>query len=766
MPQIRAKHWSRVLFKTFAVLVTLGLISPILGTDAASATPTTHGAFAPAALNTGQYREGTDQAAAIFDPLAVNRIDLTVPQASVDYMNQHASGAAPGSHGDYQPAQMTFTNAATNETTNLMDVGIRLKGGWGSARNLDQKPAFKIKMNYSVKGQTLYGLKKLTLNNMVQDLSMLHEVVGYRLFRAAGVPASRAGYVNVYLNGQNLGLHLNLETYDLVSLARHFGTTTHLYEGAYWQDVVNSQYDAMQVDEGDATNKADLRALASVNTIDPYNPTQVANWYNEVQKYADLNEMLTEWAVERYIAHWDGYAWTIKNNYYVHFTAQGIASILPSGIDQTSTGNLGMLDANSAAQMFVNCMASSPCTALYLGAINKVRTIAQSLNLDQMIQDVQGAISPSVESDPRKSESINDFNWAVQDSRNFHAGRPADVDRQTNTNVSSNANLTYTYGSFTPGATFAPTLTRVGTATVVYSVVNGGDKCSIDSTTGVVTVIKLGWCRVSVRVSAIRGFGASLAYFTFLPGSVPGSASIQRINDLAYDSSVAVTVSADSAVMPVLTVEGPCTIEGNFLKAAAGSGSCVVTAKVASDGTYTAATATTTVKLIRAQAATYEASGTPGYTSKALPKGGVIKLVRKPLKVSGACSVSGTSLKALADKGTCTVSFAKFNDALFDYAAQTTRIHMVSATQTWPKGVKAAGTFSYPDGIQLTAASPVITNWYQEAQIITDGNCQTLVDGTGATWAFDDTGATCKVTMSVGKLFGLKGLTRTWVLKP
>jgi hypothetical protein len=62
--------------------------------------------------------------------------------------------------------------------------------------------------------------------------------------------------------------------------------------------------------------------------------------------------------------------------------------------------------------------------------------------------------------------------------------------------------------------------------------------------------------------------------------------------------------------------------------------------------------------------------------------------------------------------------------------------------------------------------SPVITNWYQEAQIITDGNCQTLVDGTGATWAFDDTGTTCKVTMSVGKLFGLKGLTRTWVLKP
>jgi len=751
------------MLQTFGSLALLALFGQFLGTDAAAAaTP-----IKPAAVvNTGQYREGTDAAAALFDPLVVNRIDLTVPQPSIDYMNQHASGAAPGSHGDYQPAKMTFTNTVTNETTNLMDVGIRLKGGWGSARGLDQKAAFKVKMNYSVKGQNLYGLKKLTLNNMVQDNSMLHEVVGYRLFRTAGVPASRAGYVRVYVNGQDYGLHLNLETYDMVSLAERFSTTTHLYEGAYWQDIINGQYDSMQVDEGDAAVKTDLQNLANVNSIDPYNPTQVATWFNDVQKYADLNEMLTEWATERYIAHWDGYAYSIKNNYYVHFNAQGIGSILPSGIDQTSSGGLGMLDSNSVGQMFQNCMASAPCTSLYLGAVNKVRAAALSLNLDKMIQDVQTSIANDVASDPRKAQSVNDWNWAVQDSRNFHANRPADVANQTNSNSPSDVHLSYTYVDWTAGATFAPTASHAGPASAVFAVVNGGDKCSVAPSTGVVTVIKLGWCRVSVRVPSASGWGASIAYFSFLPGSVAGTSSIEPMADLPYDETAPITVVADSLATPILTADGPCILVGATVTATAGSGSCVITVHVASDGNYTASSATTTVKIVRAVGPVYELSNSRGFTTKGLPKGGVITLVRTPSKVSGPCKATGKTLKATADKGVCVVSIAKWSDEFYNYAAQVSRIKLVSATQVFPKDVTAAGTFKYPDGHQLSLNSPVITNWGQEAQFVTNGNCETSVDMGGSTWAFDSSGLTCKVTLVVPKLFGLKGLTRTWILKP
>lgn len=469
MPAKRAQSQRTRGALSLALVALAALVLPLFINDAAAAAQ-----IAPAVVNTGQYREGADEAAKLFDPLVVNRIDLTVPQASMDYLNSHTSGDYPGSHGEYQPASMTFTTTSPGGvTTPSMQVGIRLKGGWGSGnRNMDGKPAFKVKINYSVKGQKLYGLKKLTLNNMVQDRSMLHETIGYRLFRAVGVPASRTGYVRVYVNGVDHGLHLNLETYDSVSLDKRFISTKHLYEGAYWQDIIPGQAEAMQVDEGDPTDKTDISTLANINNINPGVASQVSTWFTEVQKYADMREILHEWAVERYLADWDGYSYQIKNNYYVHFDAQGIASILPSGIDQTSTGGLSFLEANSVGQMFINCMASIPCKSYYLGAVNKVRATAEALNLGKMIDEVSAAIDSNVQSDPRREYGYGEWPWAVADSKNFHAWRPAQANSETNSNTASDVKVSYNYDDWAVGSTATPVTTKVGPANPFYTVVN------------------------------------------------------------------------------------------------------------------------------------------------------------------------------------------------------------------------------------------------------------------------------------------------------
>jgi hypothetical protein len=383
-----------------------------------------------------------------------------------------------------------------------------------------------------------------------------------------------------------------------------------------------------------------------------------------------------------------------------------------------------------------------------------------------MIQDVQAAITTDVASDPRKAQSFNDFGWAVQDSRNFHANQPANVANQTNYNKSSNVSLSYTYDWWVNGAKFTPTTSHGGTAAAVFSVVNGADKCSINSSTGVVTVIKLGWCRVSVSVPASSGWGASLNYFSFLPGTIAGSAKLAAVAPLAYDSTATLELTADSIATPNFSVDGPCLIVGQTLTATAGSGTCVVGVRVPSDGTYTSASATISVKLLRAQAPAYEVSNTQGFTTQALPKGGVITLVRAPTKMTGPCKLTGKVLKSNADRGVCQLSFAKWNDQLFNYAPQVTKIKLVSATQVFPKDLAPAGTFNYRDGLQLSIKSPVLTNWMQEAEFSTNGNCETSVDAGGSIWAFDTSGFNCKVTISVGKLFGLKGLTRTWTLKP
>lgn len=751
-----------------AVGALTALLLGFSGIDAAAASQPFSAA---AVVNTGQYVEGTDAAAFMFDPLTVHRIDLTVPQASIDYMNEHASGAYPGSHGEYQPAKMVFTRISPTDpkvkvsTTANMDIGIRLKGGWGSARPLGQRAAFKLKMNYSVKGQNLFGLKKLTLNNMVQDPSMVHEVLGYRLFRAVGVPAARAGYVRVYVNGQDYGLRLNLETYDDVAFSKRFTSTAHLYEGAYWQDLIPGQAEALQVDEGDPNNKSDILALAAVNNVG-INSTSANTWFNEVQKIVDLNEFLNEWAVERYLAHWDGYSGEIKNNYYVHFTNEGIATMLPSGIDQSSQGVLGFTTTLNTAQMFQLCMVQSTCKGLYYGAVNKVRDAAVRLNLKEMSNDLLAALDAHVKTDPMLE--VGYWGWPdwVRAAGDWHISRPATAIAATNSNSGSNLKIDYAYNSWNVGDVFKPTVTLAGGARPTFAVVNGANVCSIDATSGDVTVLAAdGWCRVSARVGTTTGWGSSLNYFTFFGGKLEGAVNLNQVSALTFDTVADLDVSASSAATVQLSATGPCVIEGEGVRATAGTGICVVTAVAPGDGTYFRASTTLQIPLKRAVNTTWmQASGFAKLPTK-IPAGGKLTFAKSISKVSGNCSVNSKTVKALAASGYCTITGKAWTDTNFSYKAQTVRLTIVTGKQRLQGSITKPGTHKFSSSFRLAPASSLKTNWGNTAVFKSDYNCS--VSQEGSYWiAYSLTGSTCSVKLTVAQSFGLSGLSYSWTLKP
>jgi hypothetical protein len=121
-----------------------------------------------------------DEAASLFDPTTVVEIDLDLPEASRD-----ALASDPGEYVD-----ATFSLTGPDGSYGPLAIGARLKGS-ASFRPLSGKAAFKLKLGHTVKGQRILGLKTLTLNNMVQDPSMLHEALAYEVFRAAGAPATR-----------------------------------------------------------------------------------------------------------------------------------------------------------------------------------------------------------------------------------------------------------------------------------------------------------------------------------------------------------------------------------------------------------------------------------------------------------------------------------------------------------------------------------------------------------------------------------------------
>ena len=78
------------------------------------------------------------------------------------------------------------------------------------------------------------GLKRVTLNNMVQDCSYLHETLGYQFYRALNIRVPRTQYADLTINGEHYGTYLHVESVDRRFLARRFGSRKGmLYEALY-----------------------------------------------------------------------------------------------------------------------------------------------------------------------------------------------------------------------------------------------------------------------------------------------------------------------------------------------------------------------------------------------------------------------------------------------------------------------------------------------------------------------------------------------------
>jgi hypothetical protein len=311
----------------------------------------------------------------------------------------------------------------------LNDVGIRLKGGFGSSRPVKTgKSGFKVRFDEFVKGQLFFGIKLLTLNSMIQDPSMVHETLTYELFHSLGLPASRTGYAFVDLNGNDYGLFLNLETLDEISLPQWFKTTGHLYEADVPEtDVTTGSAVKFEVDEGDEEDLADLEALITAVNYG------AGDWSDDVSPSADLGQMTAQWAVERYVSHWDGYAGEADlfrpNNYYLHSDVAGIFQMMPWGTDQT-WGFSMEFDKPAGGIMFNECLADESCKQLFLEGLTDVACVAPGLDLSERAGQLAAMLAPyQAKEDPdRREATAKEISAAVKEVEFLAAVRPEELE--------------------------------------------------------------------------------------------------------------------------------------------------------------------------------------------------------------------------------------------------------------------------------------------------------------------------------------------------
>jgi len=206
-------------------------------------------------------------------------------------------------------------------------VGVRKKGFVGS--NSDVKPSLKIRFDKYADGNALGGvLERLTLNNSLQDESLIGTCLSYAAFAAAGHPAPRCNFAAVSVNGENLGLYVNVEDIETSMLAREFSDPDgNLYEGTVSDFIPSHRGTFEKKTNGGADDWSDIDAVAAAIADD-----SAAGW-DALANGVDLDRFLTFWALEVLIAHWDGYAGN-QNNYWFYREPDGAFVFIPWGVDQ------------------------------------------------------------------------------------------------------------------------------------------------------------------------------------------------------------------------------------------------------------------------------------------------------------------------------------------------------------------------------------------------------------------------------------------------
>lgn len=386
----------------------------------------------------------TDGGAELFDSGVVRTIELTIAPEVIDALNAEAYPPEcvrwPRTS---RPADVVIDGEA------FPGVGVRIKGGCGSARDFFQKPSLKVSLSWDdpdVPGcpatRRYLGQRTLTLNNGVQDPTAKHEAMGYRLYRAAGVPAPRVAHAWVRVNGEDYGLYQLVETIDRRMLSRFFDDNDGMmYEGAYWCDLVPwnvpaddtafscfqrsfepDACDAPPPAGADPTDWELLRALtAGLDALE-------GGFYPAVRELFDFDRFLSMWAADAVLSHWDAYSFHIVNNYRVyHDPRTGLWTMLPWGIDQTFDGGGDVDPWSTSARMIASCASDPACDAAFAARLAEVTALFESLDFAAQSEALHARLRPFVEADPRKEYVTEDWEARRWDTAAWIAGRPARI---------------------------------------------------------------------------------------------------------------------------------------------------------------------------------------------------------------------------------------------------------------------------------------------------------------------------------------------------
>ena len=119
------------------------------------------------------------------------------------------------------------------------NIGIRAKGNTSLSTVASlgsERYSFKIEFDQYDSSITYHGLDKLSLNNLIQDSTMMKDYLTYTMMNEFDVAAPLCSYVYITVNGKDWGLYLAVEGVEDSFLERNYGSG---YGELYKPDSMN-----------------------------------------------------------------------------------------------------------------------------------------------------------------------------------------------------------------------------------------------------------------------------------------------------------------------------------------------------------------------------------------------------------------------------------------------------------------------------------------------------------------------------------------------
>jgi spore coat protein CotH len=232
------------------------------------------------------------------------------------------------------PAQLTVDGRV------YRDVGVRFRGMSSFAFVAEgSKRSLNVSIDFADNDQRLLGYRTLNLLNANSDPTFTRGLLYSEIARAY-IPAPKANYARVVINGESWGVYVNVEQFNSDFVRDRFKTT----RGARWKVPGSPVGRGGMTYLGEEINAYrriyDIRSREDeqswrrlIRTFRVLNETPAERLEAELAPLLDIDGALRFLAIENALVNTDGY-WTRASDYNIYLDEQGRVHVLPHDMNE------------------------------------------------------------------------------------------------------------------------------------------------------------------------------------------------------------------------------------------------------------------------------------------------------------------------------------------------------------------------------------------------------------------------------------------------